>query len=112
VFAITEYDPYRPVVGITAQLYARQPGPLDPLMPPGRLPGQEPAETPLQPGLPGPPPVRPVAECQQVFNASHERVQNAVRDYADKRSAGDSPYGWRKHLASQEWFLRFCCHAT
>ena len=21
-----------------------------------------------------------------------------------------TPYGWRKYLASQEWYLRFCCY--
>jgi hypothetical protein len=57
-------------------------------------------------------PVRPLAECQRVFNATHKRVQNAVREYADKRSEGESPYGWKKYVASQEWFLRFCCHAV
>jgi hypothetical protein len=58
------------------------------------------------------PSFRPVAECQRVFNARHERVQNAVREYADKRNEGNSPYGWRKYVASQELFLRFCCHAV
>lgn len=109
VFAITEYDPYRPVVGITAQIYARRSATTEPLEPPGYLPGEEPV---APSGPPGRTLAWPVAEYQQVFNASHERVQNAVREYADKRSAGDSPYGWRKYLASQEWFLRFCCYVT
>ncbi len=106
VFAVTEYDPYTPVVGITAQLYTRyrRQDALD--VPYGGEPGM-PATAPAD-DLP----VRPLAECQRVFNARHERVQNAVKEYADKRSEGDSPYGWRKYLASQEWFLRFCCHAV
>jgi len=102
VFAIAEYDPYTPVVGITAQLYTRGPGLAGPDAPPGG-PSPEPA---------GECPVRPAAETQRVFNATHKRVQNAVRDYADKRKEGESPYGWRKYLASQEWFLRFCCHTV
>ena len=98
VFAITEYDAYTPVVGITAQMYTRH----------------RPAE---QPGVVATMPAddvryRPVAECQRVFNAGHERVQNAVRKYADKRKEGNSPYDWRKYVASQELFLRFCCHAV
>jgi hypothetical protein len=32
-----------------------------------------------------------------------------VREYADTRDADDSPYRWRKYLASQERYLRFCC---
>lgn len=106
VFAITEYDPYTPVVGMTAQLYTRHR--------PAELASHEPVH---QPGMPatasaGEPSCRPVAECQRVFNARHERVQNAVREYADKRNEGNSPYGWRKYVASQELFLRYCCHAV
>jgi hypothetical protein len=122
VFAITEYDPYTPVVGITAQVYTRGVAPAWP-----DRPGQEEADVPAKaeagaasgndtehssPMAGREFPVRPAAECQRVFNATHKRVQNAVRDYADKRNEGDSPYGWRKYLASQTWFLRFCCHTV
>lgn len=105
VFAITEYDAYTPVVGITAQLYTRH------------RRGELSAGSFQQPGGPAPTPTGespcpPLAECQRVFNARHERVQNAVREYADKRSEGESPYGWQKYVASQELFLRFCCHAV
>jgi hypothetical protein len=106
VFAVTEYDAYTPVVGITAQLYTSHPREATLGLPPGGEPGL-PATAPAD-GLP----IRPVAECQRVFNATHERVQNAVRKYADKRKEGESPYGWRKYVASQEWYLRFCCHAV
>jgi hypothetical protein len=106
VFAVTEYEPYTPVVGITAQLYTRHRR--------AELVSMQPVD---QPGMPTTAPAgelsyRPVAECQRVFNARHERVQNAVREYADKRNEGNSPYGWRKYDASQELFLRFCCHAV
>ncbi|MEP0844962.1 MAG: hypothetical protein HRF43_19855, partial [Phycisphaerae bacterium] len=104
VFAITEYDAYTPVVGIAAQLYSRRPVLWD--LSEGAAPG--PAAT--RPA--GPEPARLLAECQQVFNAAHESVRNAVRDYADKRNGGESPYGWRKYLVSQERFLRFCCYAV
>jgi hypothetical protein len=106
VFAITEYDPYTPVVGITAQLYTRHRRPTIS----GNSPGQEPGATATAPADDSL--FRPIAECQRVFNATHERVQNAVREYADKRNEGESPYGWRKYVASQQLFLRFCCHAV
>lgn len=103
VFAITEYDPYTPVVGVTAQLYARRPLVAGPLPDGG---DEVPASAPADPRV-----LRPAAECQQVFNAAHERVRNAVQNYADKRKGGESPYGWRQYVVSQERFLRFCCHA-
>jgi hypothetical protein len=97
VFAVTEYDPYTPIVGITAQLYGPPPLPAG---------GAE-----LAAGAPHAPaqPARPLAQAQRIFNADHQRVQHYVREYADKRDAGESPYGWRKYVASQELFLRFCC---
>jgi hypothetical protein len=107
VFAVTEYDPYTPVVGITAQLYSLH-GRQETLgLPP---PGSEPGVPTTAPA--GGLPIRPVAECQRLFNATHERVRNAVREYADKRREGDSPYDWQKYVASQEWYLRFCCYTV
>lgn len=106
VFAVNEFDPYTPVVGITAQLYTRRAEPVRCDATAGAQPGG-PSSAPAEEL-----PIRPAAECQRVFNATHERVQNAVRDYADKRKEGESPYGWRKYLASQQWFLRFCCHTV
>jgi hypothetical protein len=106
VFAVTEYDPYTPVVGITAQLYTRYFRAEMLSGSAGRQPGI-PATAPAE-DLP----IRPLAECQRVFNATHKRVQNAIREYADKRSEGESPYGWKKYVASQQLFLRFCCHAV
>lgn len=101
VFAVTEYDPYRPVVGLAAQLYGRGPHgrAVDPLASLAR-------PFPVPPGGNG---VRPWAEVQRTFNGLHEDVQKELREYADDRHEQDSPYGWRKFLASQEWYLRFCC---
>lgn len=104
VFAITEYDAYTPVVGITAQLYARRPHATT-------APAVEATSQRLG-NWPDDPPPRPAAEYQQVFNAAHERLRNAVQDYADKRSGGESPYGWRRYVVSQERFLRFCCYSV
>jgi hypothetical protein len=106
VFAITEYDPYTPVVGMAAQTYARQgmPQVLDPVAAsrmarPFPVPDRRDA-------------LRPVAQVQRVFNAEHEETQRDVECYAETRDAKDSPYGWRKYLKSQQLYLRFCCYAV
>lgn len=106
VFAVTEYDPYTPVVGLAAQIYG-----------PWRARG-------LQGGLdavaasraarPFPVPeafggIRPQAQVQQTFNAAHEAVQRDVQRYAHSRSADAGPLGWKRYLASQENYLRYCC---
>jgi hypothetical protein len=104
VFAITEYDAYTPVVGIAAQLYGPQPpGPmLDPVTA-SRMARPFPV-------APSGKADRPQAQCQRVFHGAHRAIQDDVRRYADGRSAEGSPYGWRKYLASQTWYLRYCSH--
>jgi hypothetical protein len=106
VFAITEYDAYTPCVGMAAQLYGESPsGPvLDPV---------------AISRMARPFPViahgdarRPIGQVQRVFNAAHESVQDDVRAYARTREAYESPHGWRKYLASQEWYLRYCCYSV
>ncbi len=106
VFAITEYDAYTPVVGLAAQLYAKQPGApyLDPVAA-SRM------------ARPFPVPDRqdtliPVAQVQRVFNAEHDDIRRDVKTYAKSREAKDSPYGWEKYLKSQQLYLRFCCYAV
>lgn len=103
VFAITEYDAYTPVVGIAGQLYTRSDdafrgftstAPFDGVKPGGMV--REIAE-------------QPSAQVQKTFHGEHEDIRNAVKEYADKRTAGKNPAGWKKYLSSQEWFLRFCC---
>jgi len=102
VFAVTEYDAYTPVVGMAAQLYGRRSaGPaLDPVAT-SRMARPFPVASRADA-------TRPRAQVQRVFNATHEAVQRDVRRYAESRSAQGSPYGWRKYLASQECFLRYC----
>jgi hypothetical protein len=109
VFVVTEYDPYEPpIVGITCQLYGTRP--LAPLrgMDPVVLSRQAKDCTPIvrtrAPGL--------LAETQRFFDASHESVVDGVREFAEKRGAGGSPYGWRLYLVSQQHFIEYCCHAT
>jgi len=106
VFAITEYDAYTPIVGLAAQLYGPRPqGPkLDPVATsrmarPFPVVGRREA-------------LRPWAQTQRTFHAEHEDVRRELRRYAEPRTAGRSPYGWKKYLASQTWYLRFCCHVV
>ncbi len=106
VFAITEYDPYTPVVGVAAQLYMTSAGRfanrLDPVAASRRaspFPVEEAEGSPL----------KPRAQVQRVYNAAHNIVADAVRRYAEDRGADDGALGWRKYLKSQRHFLRFCC---
>lgn len=106
VFAVTEYDPYEPpVVGITAQLYGRRrdftvssaTGNVDDA-------GGEPTAAAQASA--------PLAETAHVFNAAHEWVRQELQQYAAARDADASPFGWRRYVASQQHYLRFCCYAT
>lgn len=110
VVAITEYDAYDPpVVGISAQLYGKRRGTVavrfDPI-----------AES--RNGRPGGPRsvrgafVAPLASSQRVFDASHERVRAGVQRFAESRSADAGPFGWRKYIASQQHYIRYCCYET
>ena len=106
VFAVTEYDPYLPpVMGLTAQLYGigpEQAGGFDPVA----------ASRQASPFEAGAYLELPRAEYHRVFNSSDEAVQREIRRFALRRNAEDSPYGWRKFMASQENFWRFCCAVT
>jgi len=106
VFAVTEYNPYTPVVSLVAEVYGDQtPGAqVDPV-----------ATSRMARPLPPPPAAggpRPWAQVQRTFNAEHEAVQEEVEQYAEARDANKTPYGWRKYLASQEYFLRYCCYSV
>jgi len=112
VFAVTEYDPYHPpVMGLTAQLYGIGPEPaggFDPTRgfdPVAASRQASPFEGTAYLELPR-------AQYHRVFNSSDEAVQREVQRFARQRNAEDSPYGWRKFLASQENFWRFCCAVT
>jgi hypothetical protein len=52
-----------------------------------------------------------LAEYQRVFDASQDAVAAEVKDFARLRRADRSPYAWRKYLASQQHYLRFCCNS-
>ncbi len=107
VFAVTEYDPYRPVVGIAAQVFSRRGS---------RAPDLDPVATSRMarpfPVAPRADAMRPAAEVQRVFDGAHDDIQHAVHEYAERRNAEKGPYGWRKYLVSQEWYLRFCCYTV
>ena len=106
VFAVTEYDAYTPVVGIAAQLYGVELG--------GRGFERASASGTARPFAVAEEPrsVRPWSQSQRTFNARLDVVQEALKEYAESRSAAGGAYGWRKYLASQEWYLRFCGHTV
>jgi hypothetical protein len=106
VFAVTEYDPYHPpVMGLTAQLYGIGPERASGFDPVAASRQSSPFEGSAYSKLPR-------AEYHRVFNSSDEAVQREIRRFALRRNAEESPYGWRKFLASQENFWRFCCAVT
>lgn len=109
VFAITEYDAYEPpIVAIAAQLYGQRRH--------ARVAGFDPV---LESRFGAPPdrsgsrsPLAPIAQAERVFDASHQWVREEIKRFSKLRSADESPYGWRKYVASQQHYLRFCCHET
>jgi hypothetical protein len=109
VFAVTEYDAYTPVVGLAAQLYGpwKAEGPQGGLDPVAASRAARPFPVPQ--GFGG---VGPQAQVQRTFNAAHEAVQRDVERYAHSRSAKRGPLGWKRYLASQETYLRYCCFSV
>ncbi len=101
VFAVTEYDPYDPpVIGIAAQIYGYG----------SDAPWFDPVGTSRQAS---PPQIRtgspkPRVEYQRTIDARSDQVVKGIKAFAKRRNAEDSPYGWRKYLATQEDYLRFC----
>jgi hypothetical protein len=110
VFAVEEYDPYMPpVVRLSAQMYGPQPRD-------GGL-GFDPVATsrqarPFACSPTGPEQFRPWAQVQRTYNAAQESVQGDVEAFGRSRDSENSPMGWRKYLASQELYVRYCCHQT
>ncbi len=109
VFAVTEYDPYDPpVMGLSAQVFLleRANGAewFDPVTT-SRSATAEPWS--MTSGGPG-----PQAEVQRVFNGAHDATASQVKHFAKYREAERSPLSWRKYLASQQHFFRFCCHSV
>jgi len=106
VFAITEYEPYNPPsLGISAQLFGYGPGPRGGFDPVASSRQSAPFEAGTYPQLPR-------AEYQRVFLGSNHKVVAEVKRFARVRDANGSAHGWRKFLASQEHYWRFCLHKT
>ncbi len=103
VAGITEYDPYTPVVGLILQMYS---------------PSHETHESfePILAARMAEPfivshmadPMLPTSQVQIIENGAHDKVQKAVREYADPRDGAESHLGWRQYLKVQSLFLRFC----
>ncbi len=109
VFAVTEYDPYTPPsIGISAQLYGTRTGAGDSALDPVALSRQASLATFNSARSPR----RLLAQSERIFDASHESVAASIREFARRRGADESPYGWRKYVVSQQHFIRFCCFAT
>lgn len=109
IFAVTEYDPYRPpIVGIAAQLYGtRRVGStagLDPVRLSREPRGLDTAGTPRSFG--------PLAQSETVFNAAHQRTAEDVQEFAQRRDADQTPFGWELYVSSQRHYLRYCCQRT
>lgn len=106
VFAITEYEPYNPpVIGMSAQLFGHGPGAAAGLDPVALSRQSAPFE-----GDAAPTSLR--AEHQRVFHGAERRTVTEIKRFARRRTAADGAFGWRKYLASQDEFWRFCCHST
>ena len=106
VFAITEYDPYAPpVIGLTAELYghgSEVSRGFDPVAASRR-------SSPFEGGAYS---QLPRATYERVFNGADQAVEDEIKRFAKNRNADGNPYGWRKFLASQEHFWRFCSART
>lgn len=92
ITGITRYDPYSPmVVSMTMELY---------LLPARASENGENGRT--DGGL------RPVAQLQRVFDASHGETERSVREFGERHAREAGTYGWRRYLVTQEGYLRFC----
>jgi len=109
VFSVAEYDPYDPPsIGITGQLYGTTVGPRDGAADPVAL-----SRRASLAGAPNGVTRRGLlAQTQNVFDASHARTVDDIKAFAAVRLGGQSPYGWRKFVVSQQNFIRFCCYST
>jgi hypothetical protein len=105
VAGITEYDPYTPVVGVAVQMYRQRRG-----MTPGFDPVLAAREArPVLVAEMGQA-LGPTSQVQQIYNAQHDSVVRAVKDYAGHRSEGEQAIGWSQYVKVQTLFLRFCWH--
>ena len=109
VFAVTAYEPYDPpIVGITAQIYgARRRGANG---------GVDPVRLSREASAPAVETVSasfgPLAQAEEVFDASHGITEDRVKEFAERRDATGSPFAWRLYMKSQRHFVRYCCHQT
>lgn len=106
VFAITEYDPYTPVVGMAVQLFGPRTG--EPILDPVAA-SRMARPLPIDPRQEA---TRPWGQMQRTFNAAHQAIRDEVKDYARTHGADQGPYRWRRYLVSQEFYLRFCCYSA
>jgi hypothetical protein len=107
VAGITEYDAYTPIVGVVLQIYspsAHEAPSFDPVMA-SRL--SQPFDVTRLAD-----PLLPTSQVQAVYDASHDRIRKAVRQFAGPRFSSEDPLGWRRYLKVQTLYLRFCWHTA
>ena len=105
IAGITEYDAYTPVIGIVIQMYATGHALGSPFDAVGASRSATRTSSGVAAGSD-----QPTGQVQRVYHAARDDVVRAVRAYAEPRSAGDSPLGWREYLKVQRLYLRFCWH--
>jgi hypothetical protein len=106
VTVVTAFDPYDPpALGVVMQWYGTDsPPPLwgfDPVT----ASRQVSEELPVQPAQGGP---NPRLQIQRYYNAANEHLLDRLEDYAEDRDGHESPYEWRRHVVTQELFVRYC----
>ncbi len=108
VLAVTEFEPYTPILGLVLQVYE--------LSERGRGAWRDVVDSTRQASAPdGPSPMLsdgPTLQIQRVFQGAHEGTQHEMRAYAASRNPQESAFAWRKPLKSQELFVRYCCWAV
>ena len=106
VMAVTEYDPYTPVVGLAVQIYMTSPGGFASRMDPVAASRQA---SPFPIDAVEDSPLMPRAQVQRVYNGAHDTLVEKVRRFGEDRGGKDGALGWRRYLKRQRLYLRFCC---
>ncbi|MGE3181582.1 MAG: hypothetical protein AB7N71_08125 [Phycisphaerae bacterium] len=102
VTAVTEFDPYDPMVlSMTMQWYSVKPDAA-----PGYEPFAQTATRMMRDTRDAE--FAPTVQVQRVFQASDKVVLDEMEEYGERRDGDESAYGWRKYAQSQELYVRYC----
>lgn len=108
VGAVTAYDPYTPVMGLSIALYAR----------PGSMtragPDLDPHSLASRPTETGGPRATlrdaPVATASENLDAKNHQVQMDLKSYATGRHDLPSALGWKRYTASMDLYTQFAAY--